>query len=479
MAEIQPRKQSFSSRLAHALRPKKSTNRLRKKSAIDPPIKEITPPPTPAIGKRLQHGAIYRPTNQDNTDEQTGERRDDTDLLHGLAHHESNDTLDEVVNLTRADLEAWRPPGEPILASLPSALWELIASYLSLSDIASLAFSSKVLAVRLGPGPWTALERTENLMERNAFLHRLDEHLPAHLLCFDCGTYHLRTQLGQEKLRPTLVFNPLYNCPSIAKAGFVPPRIRITPGNTLPYTFVQLVFRAIKHSPNHGIALASLSRRWKDPDSDWTHQTRYYIYKGHLLMRVVSQSFAAPKLPPSGQRHLLYSREDYTPYFSCCAHWRDGELMNICKCALAHIPEHRQGITQQLKQGPQIQMALRNVNPIVTLCSFCRPMRRCPECPTEYLVELKLAEDKLDPVVKFKQVITVTRWSDLGDGSSPYTPEWSSVNGEGEYHSFNMMGKRAISGIFEAQSGVTMPGQRLLSLNPKNVKLGEEGHDWY
>lgn len=94
-------------------------------------------------------------------------------------------------------------------------------------------------------------------------------------------------------------------------------------------------------------------------------------------------------------------------------------------------------------------------------------------------MELKLAEDKLDPVVKFKQVITVTRWSDLGDGSSPSTPEWASVNGEGGYSSFNMMGKRAISGIFEAQSGVTMPGQRLLSLNPKNVQQGEEGHGWY
>tara|TARA_R110002060_G_scaffold61055_1_gene70635 strand:- start:994 stop:1329 length:336 start_codon:yes stop_codon:yes gene_type:complete len=111
-------------------------------------------------------------------------------------------------------------------------------------------------------------------------------------------------------------------------------------------------------------------------------------------------------------------------------------------------------------------------------------MRRCPECPSEYLVELKLAEDKEDPLVRFKQAIVVTRWCDFGDGRSPDGLEWVAINGleiEGRepYDSFALMGRRAISGTFEAQNGVTMPGQRLMSLNPKGEKLGEEGHDWY
>ena len=155
--------------------------------------------------------------------------------------------------------------------------------------------------------------------------------------------------------------------------------------------------------------------------------------------------------------------------------------MNLCKCALKHIPKHRESFSQQVKRGPNVRVVPINPHPIVTLCSFCRPMRRCPECPTEYLVELKLAEDKNDPLVKFKQVISVTRWSDLGDGSSPFGMQWAAVNAENEepYDSFANMGRRAISGIFESQSGVTIPGQRLLSLNPKNEKLGEEGHGWY
>lgn len=474
MAEDQPRKRSFASRIGLALRSKKSSNTLRKKSTSSSSSKSL--PPTP--GKRLQTGAIYRPAGQENTDEQTGERRDDTDLLHGLADHDGDDSDDDVVDLRRKDVESWRPSGDASVASLPSALWELISTYLSLSDVASLAFSSKTLATRLGPGPWLSLNEPANLNEKNTFLQNMDSNLPAHLHCYDCGTYHLRTQLGEEKLKPTRFFNPLFNCPSV-DAGITLPKLRLTPGNVLPYTFMQLVFRHAKYSPNHGIDVSLLSRRWKDPDSQWTHQTRYYMYKGHLLLRVVSQCFAAPNLPVSGQRHLLYSREDYTPYFSCCAHWRDGDLMDICKCALSHIPVPAQSIKTQLKSGPSISLSARHINPIVTLCSFCRPMRRCPECPTEYLTELKLAEDKLDPVQRFKQVITVTRWSDLGDGSSPFTPEWRSVNGEGEYESLSMMGKRAISGIFEAQSGVSMPGQRMLSLNPSKKKVGEDGHGWY
>ncbi|KAN0099284.1 hypothetical protein V8E51_013059 [Hyaloscypha variabilis] len=437
----------------------------------------ISPKPRP-----LAYGAIYRPT-EDNTNTQTGERRDDTDLLHGLMHRESNSSLDSAYERLKRKREEeldTRPPGEEDIAKLPSDLWAAIAGLLSPCDAASLVFASKVLKKKIGNGPWEVLNRPEGLGERVRFLGVMDGVMPGHLLCFLCGRYHVRTQIGKERLKAASVLNPLYECPSIGKPGVKPYRTRITPGHTLPFTFVQLVLRARKFGASYGMDANELGKRYKDPYSDWMHQTRYYIHKGHLLLRVVSRSFANPDLPPSGQRHLLYSREDYTPYFSVCAHWRDGELMNVCKCALGHIPKHRQTIAQQMKRGPQIQNALRNPNPIVTLCSFCRPMRRCPECPSEYLVELKLAEDKNDPLVKFKQAITVTRWCDLGNGSSPFVPEWAAINGEGElYDSFANMGRRAISGIFESQSGVTIPGQRMLSLNPKNEKLGEEGHSWY
>ena len=185
-------------------------------------------------------------------------------------------------------------------------------------------------------------------------------------------------------------------------------------------------------------------------------------------------------------RHLLYDRQEYLPFFSVCAHWRDGELMRLCKCALSHVPSPPKSYVEQLRNAPKINRALANPNFIVRGCDDCAPARRCPECPTEYLIEIQMVEDTKDPIRRFKHAIVVTRWSDLGDGSSPYSsPEWTAVQGlqtssESEaYQSFSHVGRRAVGGIFESRVSGSVPGQRLLSLNPKNKKFGEEGHGWY
>lgn len=131
----------------------------------------------------------------------------------------------------------------------------------------------------------------------------------------------------------------------------------------------------------------------------------------------------------------------------------------------------------------------------VSLCGKCQPMRRCPECPTEYLFELKLVEDKTVKAMgpaRFKQALMVTRWSDLGPARSPDDAEWSAVVGaspRGAYDSFAEIGKRAVSGVFEAAFSDTTPGQRILSLDPAKKKRREvvdpeeddddENGDWY
>jgi hypothetical protein len=108
-------------------------------------------------------------------------------------------------------------------------------------------------------------------------------------------------------------------------------------------------------------------------------------------------------------------------------------------------------------------------------------MRRCPECPSEYLIEVKLCEDRADG--RFKQAITVTRWTDLGDGKTPAGIQWAAINGRSEeYDSFQHehYAKRGIASIFEAAfTADTLPGQRVISLNPKQKKLGEKGNGWY
>ncbi|KAK8207512.1 hypothetical protein IWZ01DRAFT_543749 [Phyllosticta capitalensis] len=484
MADSAPPNASLGTRLKFALRPKKSRSRLAKK----PPPEHMSPDlvrlnseaSRPQTAKSVHYHDGSTRAAPDLIDKSTGERKDITALLHGL---QDNSESGEHGYYTEHDEN--RKPGEPLVASLSSNLWMKIVDFLQLSDAASLAFATKVLFQKIGPGPWENLRLEENHQHRAEFLARLDRSMPRHLLCFPCAKFHLRIQPGQETLKPPNILNPLFECPNAQNPLLPPSRLRLTPHRNLPFTFVQLVMRAHRYGPRYGIPCEELFRRWRDPESGWSHQTRYHVVKGHLLLRVLSQSFATPGLPPSGQRTLLFSREDYTPYFSVCAHWKDGELTNLCKCALNHLPKEQAGNGPEQQLQRRIDTVRKASAPLTALraasqCPECRSIRRCPECPTEYLVELKLAEDKSDKAQKFKQAISVTRWSDLGDGTTPATPEWAACKGDNEeYDSFKAIGRRAISGTFESQTGDFIPGQRVRSLNPKNQKKGDEGHSWY
>jgi hypothetical protein len=488
---------SFKSRLASAFKPKPGAKKLTK----GPPLEvyqagsfgsaaQITPQTTKTISKsasvsQLQERPYVKPVNFYNknttgAEAQTGETWNETEMLHSLLRRDSNDSLASNKKESNGlNTDIFRKPGELMISRLPNGLWEHIVSYISPADAANLAFSCKRFYSILGAGPWIAVDLPENHQYKIEFLISLDRHYPNHLLCFPCATYHLRIQKGEERLKHIHTLNPVYNCPNPKLQS----KARITPGWTLPFSFVQLAFRGYRYGPEYGIPLDNLNRRYKCRYSEWTHQVRYHFHKGHLLVRVISTAFADAKMPLSMQRHLLYWREDYTPYFSVCAHWRDGELMNSCKCALSHIPPQKESLATQLQKGPQFSNTLRAPQVFVTLCNNCRPVRRCPQCPTEYLVELKLAEDKSDTgrLNRFRQAIVVTRWSDLGDGISPESPEWKSCITEGDtgFDSFKMLSRRGLSGTFESQSGVTLPGQRMMSLNPQNEKLGEDGHNWY
>jgi hypothetical protein len=376
---------------------------------------------------------------------------------------------------------------EGLINSLSPELWKHIATFLTPADAARLALASKTLREKLGEEPIKALNLPENRHHKISVLQHLDRHLPRHLLCFQCAQFHLRSNPGKESLKADYVNNPLFRCPSVKTT--VLPRLRLTHGRELPYSFVQLALRTA-HSPVHGVEHTKLDRQWKHQESVWSFRTRYMVHDNRLLLRVVSQRVVPPAitLTKTKERHILYDREEYTPFFSVCAHWKDGDLMDLCKCALSHVPAPPESYIQQLKKAPKISRSLARPNFIVRGCDWCRPARRCPECPTEYLIEIRMVEDHNDSAVPFKHALVVTRWSDLGDGSSPYTsPEWTAVKGTEvpgghgghEYESFSHIGRRAVSGIFESRISGSIPGQRMLSLNPKNKKLGEEGHGWY
>lgn len=470
-------------------------------------------------------------------DRVTGEYKDHTNMLHSIAHEFDLQTPGSKLAIVETNTPA--KPASELVSILPAHVWTHIVSNLSLPDLASLSLSCKTFRDLVPGNSIQSLNDPINFRARIDFLHRLNASLPNHLLCYVCGTHHARLNPGKETLRPSNIANPVFNCPYSSSSDPAKKfsRHRITFGRALPYPFLQLALRHHHHGSSHGIPAQDLGRRYKDrPEvGTWSHQTRWAVIDDHLYMRVVSSAFATPNLPPAGLRHLLYSREDFVPFFSVCAHWRDGNLMPTCKCALSHLPSPLTGsgvqrVAKELEhkwlKGPQSQ--------IVTMCENCKPLRRCPECPTEYLVEIRLQEDRSekDPTKLFKHAIIVTRWSDLGDGSAPWAPEWAAINGntrrdrpfastvkrkdsdpasptaaaplppasetapvtspapaviedyeagkEPAYDSFAVLGRRAISGTFESFfNPEQIPPARLISLNPNNERLGEKGHNWY
>jgi hypothetical protein len=414
-------------------------------------------------------------------DKDTGERKDLTDMMHAFTYNEALDSIDEVHHHTQVlYYDPDKPDGTAMLGAVSPEIWLHVAEYLSPLDVARLSSTCRTMFARLGRQPYKLLVDPLNRPDRLDFLLAMDHKLPRHLFCFPCAQWHLRIQPGLETLKPHNVLNPLFECPNFTNTLLPPPRIRISEGRTLPFAFVQLARRHWAFGPEYGIPHQSLARRWKDPYSPWSHESMYHITdKGHVLIRVKSQAYVVGGMTIAAKRMLLFSRNDYTPYFSVCSHWKSGVLTSVPKCALDHIPVEETNVVAGIRD----RLVPKKAVGLVPTCSTCRPMRRCPECPTEYLFELKMVEDKSvrsNGAERFKQALVVSRWSDLGPGRSPTDREWAAINGENEeYDSFQEIGRRAISGVFESAFTDTIPGQRIITMNPKKVRANEIGGDWY
>lgn len=432
-------------------------------------------------GPRRLQKAVHQAPGRIELDKDTGERKDLTEMMHAFGFSENNDDTEEVVHVEEWTYDPSQLDGATLLARFCPEIWGLISDYLSPLDVANLASTCRVMYDRLGNRSYELLRNQAHLAHRVEFLLTLDKKLPNHLFCFPCATWHVRTSPGAEKLKPPNVLNPVFNCPNSTNNLLPPPRLRISDHRFLPFAFIQLYKRAWEHGPTYGIPVHSLIRRWKDLSSDWTHESMFHINpsNGHVMMRVKSQVFVEGGLQPAAKRLLFFSRSDYTPYFSVCAHWRKGILTSIPKCAVDHIPLPEENV---YIAAVNKMRHVKTIGP-TALCGHCLPMRRCTDCPTEYLFELKLVEDKsvqkMGPE-RFRQVLMVTRWSDLGPARSPNDKEWAAIVGENPgYDSFKEIGKRAVSGIFESAFSDTTPRQRILSTNPDNLEDNEDRGDWY
>jgi hypothetical protein len=474
-------------------------------SAAAPIVSPPPPPPAPrgkrlvkrAITERLARQESYRQdkldedlswTNTEAHGQQFVEHDLQATVVSRLARRPSGDTMQ-----TQSSLPAYQPPIYSLfsaaptdeiasryinneatyrISKLPSEIWRNIATYLNPVDAGTLALANRMFRLKLGSFH-THLSISSHKHQRIASMLESDQEYPAYLFCFVCTKYHVRKDPGREKL-PTSNLIEVFNCPNAT--NMPPPRLRLTDKRVLPYSFVQLMMRHYLYGDSYGVSPESLTRRWTDSASGWTHAVRFAIVpypwvdssdaldlasgsetlaekgidlaeqKYHVLMRVHSSRFAPADLTESEQRLFLYSRNDYAPYFSCCAHW-NGPLLPLAKCALSHVPPPAIPIHEQLAKGPKISLGKRNASQMAILCGNCRPLRRCSECPTEYLMSIKLVEDRRGSGAGvglggrvgvgqstgkgFAHAMSITRWSDLGDASNPWmSQEWAAIVGK-------------------------------------------------
>jgi len=194
-------KKSLTSRIATALRPKKSSSRLTKTAPNSHVSIERLPPVShPSIAN--QHDVSIcktpgepSPVNFFNkgpsaVNAQTGELWDEAEMLHSLLRRDSHDSLESINKMERLRNripDSTRRPGELMISSLSAPIWEQISHYVTPTDAANLAMSSKTLLSILGTKPFLALNFTQNEAETHQhkidFLLGMDKFLPNHVSC--------------------------------------------------------------------------------------------------------------------------------------------------------------------------------------------------------------------------------------------------------------------------------------------------------
>jgi len=280
-----------------------------------------------------------------------------------------------------------------LIFKLPTELWHIIARFLPLASRAAMILASRQWLTILGAQPWSMLQLPEYRKQRLAFLNLIDCELPDHVLCHRCAIYHTRPSVYAGHPEWQLKMHGVYYATLAERV-------------LLPFYVVQMAIRANKLGPRFGnpelqtMSWGHCYRLDASPTSTmlgydgWSHSWSYAIVDGKFLIRFDSARYVDMNTDiydfHSGEGGRLRIERTITR----CRHLRSG-LDKVCQCAVSHIQ-------------PDVQPTLP--------CDKCRPLRICYACATEYLVRVERSGDA--------HVLTVSRWSDLGDGLDPTSQEW-------------------------------------------------------
>lgn len=367
--------------------------------------------------------------DQDRDDDQDEDADADDD-------HARNESFDSGICVRSVDPSVRKRGGSDdsldLTTWLPSEIWEMVANHLAPSTAAALTMTGRRMYRYLGNQYLDALNAEENREEKASFLHHFEDKLPQHILCWQCGVYHHRQDASSERLGQYESACPRYR----ADAQSMLSRDRL-----IPWDLVHLATRAARHTPAHGIPTSALTKKWTS-ESGWKHTTRALLVDTHLVLRASSLSWVEAYMSASELRVVVDER--YHERFSHCKHISNS-LDKYAKCAVSHI-----------RPGYQV----------TAQCAACRPLRRCNQCPSEYLIEIKLVEDRQGPrsplLPAFRHALSVTRWSDLGAGTSPHASlEWRAARSPlfetWAAQKVDFWSLRTVRSRFEAKDGNRVP----------------------
>lgn len=315
-----------------------------------------------------------------------------------------------------------------ILPTLPVELWKPIASYLSLSDRAALAISSRYLLSCLGPEALKDLNVPSNRDEKHKFLFHSLNKLLGHYLCDRCVIYHTDAvpyhdykgpdgrdplilypgaqfsfevlQYAMETHRDPPSTNPA-NPPGINPA--FPPGINpaYPPGINPPYP--PIINPAYPPSTEPANPVSSLDlepTNFKIGKVHWSADTTFYVCDGRLLGHVVAETGVNSSLMQNSVKGIPTCRHIKNPQ----------DILDECNRVLALTPRPWENGDLSVDVGGS------------------SPIYRCAWCPTEYAMTIgrcQNLEEEEEYGAKF--LLTVEHFIDFGELYSYHSSEWNAL----------------------------------------------------
>ena len=251
-----------------------------------------------------------------------------------------------------------------------------VVDKLSPADVAALALTSKTILNALGR---QAL-KIDNNDDRRELLRRLERRYPNHLLCHQCGVFHLRP----PRLRnPVLLYSRrCYEIPAcdLLSGCFT----NFSTALCISFSLVQEVMNRHRYGRKHGLGLRVM--RFNEPLYPEHFQTRAKIFRGQLYL-IIQENMHTLRTEYNLKKIVTHTHIHYCRHFS--------------SNTIRPFPEYIEHSLAQQKGHKQTVYF------------------QCLECST--FVQLQYRRHSM---FSPSSCIKTTAWYRLGPCTDPFDPQW-------------------------------------------------------